>query len=210
MFSTLNKPLLFESSSTLFPPALFLHLAQGTCRNSGDELDGTCDDQCVGRVACSLTRRCFFADPPPCSASTTGVGRLPPTLHSLHVLIRRWCGQMLAPPHSLHWLLMRWCGQMLGSSICPHHRQKSTCKECGVGGQATRARRRGGGGRCIGKETATCQASSDPAAALIDTRDQLLFSDKVVALAVASLSLLQPSSKLGVISRSLGEISSLC
>ena len=36
------------------------------------------------------------------------------------------------------------------------------------GGQATRARRRGGGGRCSGKETATCQASSDPAAAFID------------------------------------------
>jgi hypothetical protein len=73
-------------------------------------------------------------------------------------------------------------------------------------GQATRARRRGGGGRWIGKETATCQASSDPAAALIDARDQSLVSDKLVALAVASLSLLQPSSKLGL----LGEISSLC
>ena len=73
-------------------------------------------------------------------------------------------------------------------------------------GQATRARRRGGGGRWIGKETATCQASSDPAAALIDARDQSLVSDKLVAVAVASLSLLQPSSKLGL----LGEISSLC
>ena len=65
------------------------------------------------RVACSLTRRCFFAAPPPSSVPTTGVGRFPPTPHSLHRLRMRWCAQMPPPPHSLHLLLSRWCGQML-------------------------------------------------------------------------------------------------
>jgi hypothetical protein len=31
----------------------------------------------------------------------------------VHLLLMRWCWQMLAPPHSLHLLLMRWCCQML-------------------------------------------------------------------------------------------------
>ena len=142
----------------------------------------------------------------------------------MHWLLRRWWGQGPCPHQRRrsrckecggasicqHQRRMSTCKECGGSSICPHHRQKSTCKECGVGGQATRARHRGGGEPWIGKETATCQASSDPAAALIDTRDQSLFSDKLVALAVASLSLLQPSSKLCRIARSLGEISSLC
>jgi hypothetical protein len=72
----------------------------------GMSFDYTCDDQCSGRVACSLTRRCFFAAPPPSSVSTTGAGRLPPR-HCLHWLLIRWCGQMLEPPHSLHWLFWR-------------------------------------------------------------------------------------------------------
>ena len=37
---------------------------------------------------------------------------MPDPPHSLHVLLRRWCWQMLAPPHSLHWFLIRWCGQI--------------------------------------------------------------------------------------------------
>jgi len=32
---------------------------------------------------------------------------MPTTPHSLHVLIRRWCWQMLVPPHSLHSLLWK-------------------------------------------------------------------------------------------------------
>ena len=37
--------------------------------------------------------------------------------HSVHLLLRRWCGQMLAPPHSLHLLLRRWCGQRFASAV---------------------------------------------------------------------------------------------
>jgi len=36
----------------------------------------------------------------------------------LHVLLMRWCWQMLAPPHSLHVLLWRWCGQTLRGFLC--------------------------------------------------------------------------------------------
>ena len=32
---------------------------------------------------------------------------------SLHLLLTRWCSQMLPPPQSLHLLLCRWCSQML-------------------------------------------------------------------------------------------------
>jgi len=38
---------------------------------------------------------------------------MPAPPHSLHVLLVRWCWQMLATPHSLHLLLSRWCWQML-------------------------------------------------------------------------------------------------
>ena len=36
-----------------------------------------------------------------------------PPLHSLQMLLRRWCSQMLDPLHSLQILLMRWCWQTL-------------------------------------------------------------------------------------------------
>ena len=47
------------------------------------------------------------------SSKPAGIDMSASTLHSLHRLLTRWCGQMLAPPHSLHVLPRRWCGQML-------------------------------------------------------------------------------------------------
>ena len=55
-------------------------------------------------------------------------GQMPAPPHSLHWLLMRWCGQMLAPPHSLHWLLMRWCGQMPAP---PHSLHLLLSRSCG-------------------------------------------------------------------------------
>ena len=45
--------------------------------------------------------------------SGVGAGRCPQPPHSLHWLLRRWCGQMPALRHSLHLLLSRWCAPLL-------------------------------------------------------------------------------------------------
>ena len=74
-----------------------------------------------------MTRRCFFAAPPPSSDSTPGTGRLPATPHSLHLLLMRWCEQILAPPQSLHWLLLRWWGQILEPPHSLHWALRRLC-----------------------------------------------------------------------------------
>ena len=48
--------------------------------------------------------------------------------HSLHLFLSRWCGQRLAPPHSLHWPLGRWCWQMLDP---PHSLHLLLWRLCG-------------------------------------------------------------------------------
>jgi hypothetical protein len=39
--------------------------------------------------------------------------------HSLHVLLRRWCGQMPAPPHCLNWLRVCVCARAC-VLVCMH------------------------------------------------------------------------------------------
>ena len=46
-------------------------------------------------------------------ASSGGGVKVRAHLHSLQVLLSRWCSQMLDPLQSLHLLRMRWCSQML-------------------------------------------------------------------------------------------------
>jgi hypothetical protein len=57
---------------------------------------------------------------------TSALPAAPP--HSLHLLLRRWCGQMLAPPHSLQLLLSRWCWQMPAP---PHSLHLTLRRWCG-------------------------------------------------------------------------------
>jgi len=54
--------------------------------------------------------------------------QMPAPPHSMHVLLMRWCWQMLAPRHSLHWLLSRWCWQMLAP---PHSLHLLLRRWCG-------------------------------------------------------------------------------
>ena len=49
--------------------------------------------------------------------------------HSLHLLLCRWCWQMLTPSHSLHWLLERWCWQMLAPPHTLHLFLMRRCRQ---------------------------------------------------------------------------------
>ena len=71
--------------------------------------------------------RATFDDVPSSSSSPAGIDSSASTRHSLHLLLIRWCGQMLAPPHSLHWLLWRWCWQMLAP---PHSLHRLLWRWC--------------------------------------------------------------------------------
>ena len=50
---------------------------------------------------------------PASSSRPAGIDVSASSRQSLHLLLSRWCWQMLAPPHSMHLLLSLWCGQML-------------------------------------------------------------------------------------------------
>ena len=72
--------------------------------------------------------RATFDDVPSSSSSPAGIDSSASSWHSLHLLLWRWCWQMLAPPHSLHVLLMRWCWQMLAP---PHSLHWLLMRWCG-------------------------------------------------------------------------------
>jgi len=54
---------------------------------------------------------------PASSSRPAGIDVSASSRQSLHLLLRRWCWQMLAPPHPLYLLLWRWCWQMLAPAL---------------------------------------------------------------------------------------------
>jgi hypothetical protein len=77
---------------------------------------------CHGSLRRAEPRHAIFACVPYASVVAA------PRTHSLNVLLRRWCWQMLDPPHSLHVLLMRWCWQ---TPDPPHSLQVLLWRWCG-------------------------------------------------------------------------------